>query len=81
MKYIVCDICKRTVEKPIKDRTLFHLTHFDICGDCADELDMNGRRRLRKSEAEHRPFDFQWYNDYLVETITKSIQRGKVDKA
>lgn len=81
MKYIVCDICKRTVEKPIKDRTLFHVTHFDLCNDCLDQLDWTARMRVRKTEAERRPFDFQWYNDYMVELITKSIQKGKVERA
>jgi|WetSurMetagenome_2_1015567.scaffolds.fasta_scaffold1391548_1 hypothetical protein len=79
MKYLICDVCKKTIENPVKDHTLFHHAHVDICLDCQDSLDMYTRRYLRKTEAEHRPFDFQWYNDFFMDTLEKAVQRGKVD--
>ncbi len=79
MKYLICDVCKKTVEKPIKDRSLFHHAHIDICGHCQDELDWYTRRYIRQTEVEHRPFDFQWYNDFYMETLQKAVQRGKIE--
>jgi hypothetical protein len=80
MKYIVCDVCKKTVERPIKDRTLFHHAHIDICARCQDELDWYTRRYIRKTEAEHRPFDFQWYDEFLLDTLNKAIKTGHIEK-
>lgn len=79
MKYLICDVCKRTLEAPIKDRTLFHHGHFDICDKCQDELDWFTRRYLRKTEVDHRPFDYQWYNDFLMDVLQKATQRGKIE--
>jgi hypothetical protein len=80
MKAIICDICKGTIEQPILGRTLFHTAHIDVCIGCQDDLDTYTRKHLRQTEAEHKPFDFQWYNDFLVESLQKGIQRGKIEQ-
>jgi hypothetical protein len=79
MKALFCDVCKKTIESPIKERNLFHHAHIDICGTCQDELDWYSRRYLRQTEAEHRPFDYQWYNDFIIDTLQKAIQRGRIE--
>lgn len=79
MKYLICDICKKTIENPIKDHTLFHHAHVDICLDCQDNVDRFCKVVMRKKSTDQSPFDFQWYNDIFMDTLEKSIQRGKVD--
>lgn len=79
MKYLICDICKKTIENPVKDHTLFHHAHVDICIDCQDAVDRVFKRVMRGKEVDQKPFDFQWFNDTFMETLEKAVQRGKVE--
>ncbi len=79
MKAIFCDVCKKTVQNPLKDRNLFHHGHYDVCGTCEDEFSYVSRMYLRKTEGEHTAFDYQWYNEFLLNTLEKAVQRGRVE--
>jgi hypothetical protein len=79
MKAIFCDVCKKTVQNPIKGRNLFHHAHIDVCGTCEDEYNYFSRMYLRKTADEQKPFDFQWFNDFELDVLQKAVQRGRIE--
>jgi len=74
MKWINCDICKKKFEEPIAGRDCFHIIHWDICEPCKEAVELVIRPTLRTKD----PFNYEWYDKLLTDTIEKSIQKGKV---
>jgi len=75
MKTITCDICHSVVEEPVHLRNYFHKAHRDICELCRDKIEFQIKNTVRTKS----PFNFDWYNKLLQESIEKSISKGKVD--
>ncbi|MDR2402553.1 MAG: hypothetical protein LBD78_00820 [Spirochaetaceae bacterium] len=75
MKTITCDICKRTITQPVVERDYFHIGHRDICESCKDQLDLVAKPVIRTKQ----PFNYEWYNQFVQDSIEKSIVRGKVE--
>ena len=74
MKTLTCDICKYPITVPVHNRNYFHLAHRDICEACHDQIEAQIKPTVRTK----LPFDYQWYNRLLQESIEKAITKGKV---
>ena len=75
MKTLTCDICGNIIQNPIHQRNYFHKAHRDVCESCLDKIEYQIKPTIRTKD----PFDFDWFNKLLQESIEKSIQKGKVD--
>jgi hypothetical protein len=75
MKTITCDICKRAVPQPSKNRNYFHIGDRDLCETCKERVELNLRPVIRTKQ----PFNYEWYNRVLQDSIEKAIQTGKLD--
>jgi len=75
MKTITCDICGTAIENPVSTRNYFHVAHRDICESCHDKIDFLVKPIVRTKS----PFNYDWFEKLYVESIEKSIQKGKVD--
>jgi hypothetical protein len=73
MKTLTCDVCRHTIQQPVSNRNYFHLAHRDICETCHDQLEFNLKPVVRTKQ----PFDYEWYNNLLQDSIEKAIQKGK----
>ncbi|MDR1058377.1 MAG: hypothetical protein LBL43_02405 [Treponema sp.] len=76
MKTLTCDVCKHTIANPITARTYFHLAHRDICESCHDDLEDLIKPVVRTKQ----PFNYEWYNRLVQDSIEKAIQKGKFAK-
>jgi hypothetical protein len=74
MKTLTCDICGRTIHQAVVSRNYFHLAHRDICETCKDQLEFVLRPVVRTKQ----PFNYEWYNRLMQDSIEKAIQKGKV---
>jgi hypothetical protein len=75
MKTITCDVCRRAIEKPVKTRNYFHLADVDICEPCNDILQLSIKRTMRTKT----PFNYEWYDQLLLDTLKKGIEKGKIE--
>ena len=75
MKTLTCDICRATIDVPFSGRNYFHMAHRDICESCHDKLEFQIKPIVRIKS----PFDYEWYNRLIQESIEKAIQKGKFD--
>ncbi|WP_304241162.1 hypothetical protein [Gracilinema caldarium] len=75
MKTLVCDVCKRVIQNPIKDRNYFHIKDRDLCEPCKDQLEMVLKPVVRNKH----PFNYEWYERIMTESIEKAVQKGKFD--
>jgi hypothetical protein len=73
MKTLTCDVCGRTVQQPVTGRNFFHLAHRDICESCKDSLEMVLKPVVRTKN----PFNYEWFNRLVTDSIEKAVQRGK----
>ncbi|GHV92612.1 hypothetical protein AGMMS50268_31150 [Spirochaetia bacterium] len=73
MKTLTCDVCRHAIQQPVSERNYFHLAHRDICESCHDELEFNLKPVVRTRQ----PFNYEWYNQLLQDSIEKAIQKGK----
>ncbi len=73
MKSIICDVCKRAIETPVKDRNYFHIETRDLCEPCKENLE----RALRPVMREKHPFNYEWYERLMMDSIEKAIAKGK----
>ncbi len=74
MKTLVCDICKKSVQSPVKDRNYYHFVNRDICEPCKDDLTASLRPVVRSKH----PFNYEWYDRVFIDAMEKAIAKGKV---
>lgn len=74
MKTLVCDICKRAIQTPVKERNYFHVENRDICEPCKDAVEASIKPVMRSKH----PFNYEWYERVLMDTIEKAVAKGKV---
>jgi hypothetical protein len=74
MKALICDVCKKTIQNPIKGRNYWHIEERDICEPCKDALEASIKMQMR----EKRPFNYDWYEPLVMQTIARGVQRGKI---
>lgn len=77
MKTLTCDVCKSTIQQPTVGRNYFHMFHRDICEACKDELELVLKPIVRTKQ----PFDFEWYDQLVKDSLEKSILKGKIEIA
>ena len=75
MKTLTCDVCQSAINTPVMGRTYFHLAHRDLCEICHDKLESQIKPVVRA----RTPFNYDWYNQYVQESIEKAVQKGKFD--
>ena len=75
MKALYCDVCKNAIEKPISERTYFHIADYDICESCKEDLDRASRFTLRGK----KPFDYHWYNDMTLAIIKEGTVKKRIE--
>ncbi|MDR3335610.1 MAG: hypothetical protein LBT16_00265 [Treponema sp.] len=75
MKTLTCDVCKRTIHDPQSDRNYYHLAHRELCENCKDELEL----QLKPIVRTRQPFNYEWYDQLLQDSIEQSILKGKID--
>ena len=73
MKTLTCDVCRKKVENAVTSRSYFHLAHRDLCEACKDDLEFLIKPVVRTKD----PFDYDWYNKLISESIEKAVQKGK----
>ena len=73
MKTLNCDVCGRLIKTPVTNRNYFHLAHRELCEICHDQLEAHMKPVVRTK----LPFDYQWYNRFLHESVEKAIAKGK----
>jgi hypothetical protein len=72
MKTITCDVCRHAIQQPVVGRTYFQLAHRDLCEPCHDDLGLVLKPIIRNKE----PFNYDWYDRVLQETIERAIEKG-----
>ena len=75
MKTLTCDVCLSVINTPVMGRNYFHMAHRDICEPCHDKLETQMKPVVRTKA----PFDYEWYDKFLTESIEKAVQKGKFD--
>ena len=75
MRTLTCDICGNAIENPVSTRNYFHVAHRDICESCHDKIEYMVKPIVRTKS----PFNYEWFQKLYVESIEKSIQKGKVE--
>ena len=73
MKTLTCDVCRHSITQPVLNRNYFHLAHRDLCEPCHDLLETQIKPLVRTKA----PFDYQWYNRLVQESIERAILKGK----
>ncbi len=74
MKALYCDICRKAIESPVKDRNYVHIREFDICDPCKEAIDA----RLRPTIREHFPYSADWYEQQVVGLLEKASASGRI---
>lgn len=77
MKHLICDVCKKVVEEPITDRTVFHIRQFDICEGCRDDLEAAVKNQVRTK----KPFDFLWYQKLRLDLLETGAKSNRIPQA
>jgi hypothetical protein len=77
MKTLVCDVCKRAIQNPVKDKNYFHIENRDLCEPCKDQLELALKPIMR---AKH-PFNYEWYERLMMDSIEKAVVKGKFGTA
>ncbi len=73
MKTLTCDVCKNEIENPTSGRNYFHLAAFDLCEPCKDKLEVSLKEVVRTKN----PFNYEWYDRLMTDSITRAIGKGK----
>jgi len=74
MKTLICDVCKAIITNAEKDRDYFHIANIDVCEHCKDDLDSSVKYTVRGKA----PFDYQWYQDLVMQKLNDGMNRGKI---
>ena len=75
MRTLTCDVCKKVIQSPVQDRNYFVIAQRDICEPCHDKLELQLKPVIRTKS----PFDYEWYNGLLQESIEKAMEEGKFE--
>ena len=75
MRTLTCDVCKKDIQSPVQGRNYFHIAHRDICESCHDKLEDQLKPIIREKD----PFEYEWYNGLLQDSIEKAIKKGKFE--
>ena len=73
MKTLTCDVCKHHIQQPVVGRNYFHLAHRDLCEPCKETLDSLIRPVIRTRD----PFNYEWFNRLVQESIEKAMVKGR----
>jgi len=71
---VTCDVCKKKMENPLTGVTFHYYSNHSICEPCKDNLELQAKSTVRKKE----PFAYEWYEKYMLDTLDKAVQKGKV---
>jgi len=75
MKTLTCDVCKGIITTPVNTRNYFHMVHREICESCHDKLELQLKPVVRTK----MPFDYEWFNNLVRDSVEKAIQKGRFD--
>ena len=75
MKTLTCDVCKKAIQSPVEGRNYFQYAHRDICESCNEKLESQIKPVIRTKT----PFDYEWYNELIQESIEGAIKKGKFE--
>ena len=75
MKTLTCDVCEKPVQSPVQGRNYFHIAHRDLCESCHDKLEFQIKPIVRTKT----PFDYEWYNQLVQESIENAVKKGKFE--
>ncbi|MCL2805645.1 MAG: hypothetical protein FWD26_06875 [Treponema sp.] len=73
MQTITCDVCRKKVEDPFTNRTLFYYAQYSVCEACKDNLENQMKTTVRGKE----PFSYDWYGKLVGDSLSKSVSRGR----
>jgi hypothetical protein len=73
MKYLVCDVCKKEIDKPVAEWNYFHIKTWDICEQCKNELESAIFLTVRGK----KPFSYEWYERLMCDSIEKACTKSK----
>jgi hypothetical protein len=73
MKSLRCDVCHGDITEEVNQRGYFHLAHRDICESCYDQLAATVRPVIRTKQ----PFNYEWYDRFVRDSIERAITKGK----
>jgi hypothetical protein len=73
MLTVTCDVCRKKIDDPFYGRTFFYFAYHNVCEDCKEDLDYQVRDIIREQE----PFDYNWYGEYVTQSLDKAVQKGK----
>jgi len=73
MKSLTCDVCHKDITTGINQRSYFHMAHRDICEACYDHLHALLRPVIRTKQ----PFNYEWYERLVRDSIEKAISKSK----
>jgi hypothetical protein len=74
MVTVNCDVCKKKINDSTDGRTFFRVAYHSICESCRDALEAVVRPAIRN----HEPFTIEWYEKFVIDTLDKACQKGKV---
>ena len=75
MRSLKCDVCHKDITTAINQRTYFHMAHRDICEGCHDQLSAVLKPVVRTKQ----PFNYEWYERLIRDSVEKAISRSKWD--
>jgi hypothetical protein len=75
MKVLKCDVCSKDVTNEINRRGYFHIAHRDICEPCYDLMILTIKPVVRTKQ----PFNYEWYDRLVRDSIERAIAKGKWD--
>jgi hypothetical protein len=73
MKKLTCDVCHKDITLEVNGRGYSHVANIDICEDCRDKMNLELRPILRTKQ----PFNYEWYDRLVRDSLTKAISRGR----
>jgi hypothetical protein len=73
MKTLYCDVCGRTLENAIPERTYWHIGPHEVCESCKDSLEVILKPEVRVRQ----PFSYDWYLKMIGESVEKAVSKGK----
>ena len=73
MRSLKCDVCHKDINTAINQRTYFHMAHRDICEACHDQLEAGLKPVVRTKQ----PFNYEWYERLIRDSVEKAVSRSK----
>ncbi|MDR2552956.1 MAG: hypothetical protein LBD31_07325 [Treponema sp.] len=75
MKNLKCDVCHSDITTAINQRSYMHVAHRELCESCYEELNFFLRPIIRTKQ----PFNYEWFDRLVKDSVEKAITRGKWD--